>query len=280
MPRKDATKTAVRAAFLQAYERLDKAVGELMRGVSDDDGRPAWICGACDDREARRMACGAFASFYYEDEQEPGMLDRTLGAVGASQETIRLAKAVNDAKENLREAHKRLARSHATRRRVLASLGMGRFHPIQACRRIHVLDVAPVRVGFTWAFVTSRTLVTADKVKKMVMNDPEAKRYLDRVEALPDDEVLIIRRQLIPRPQANLAFKTPGGFARHTITTTLPILYPAALGDDPPIISPPPEPVMEPRPPHRRRMDSAVEWDPVVPPLDVYRLREPRRLDG
>ncbi len=273
----DPTITAAKAAFLQAYEHLEKTVDALLHMIAEDAGRPAWVWDTREEGEARRKACEAFASLYYEDGQEAGVLERVLGVIGASPETIRQARAVNDAKDTLREAHRRLARSHTARRRALASLGMGRFHPLQACRRIHTLDVPPVRVGFTWAYVTTRTPITAGKLKRMVMNDPEAKRYLDRINALPDDEVLIIRRQMEPRPQANLAFRTPSGFSRHTVTTTLPILYPAAHGDDPPIISPPPEPAMEPRPPFRRRMDSAVEWDPIVPPFHVYRLREPRR---
>jgi len=267
--------------------------------VRHDTLQPAWVSRTTEELDqgldTRLKAVGLYHALWYEDGQDGRETLTCPGIVGASPKTMEAAQACNAAKDDFKAAVlalKQLSKPAAAalmadlyRRNeevalALKRMGAARLNLKQAYRHIPLLEIRPIKIGFTWSKqgrVIQRTSVNeAKRLLERRRETPQVQLELQRLTSITTTEVLARVRRICPHLRANIVFEHPvDGVERRLIQAPLPVLIPLKSGEHLPEFVPiPPEPIGSLR---LQRSDVRIEEDPFLPSIRVYRYREPYR---
>jgi len=198
----------------------------------------------------------------YQADQAPSTTRIYPALLGASEQTLALAEAVNAAKDALAKAFKAMQGRRILididgepvqvdlTRHALASLGKIHLHFHLATRHIVICPHAPYRVGYTWTTGSKRIERTTreqlirrlhnTRNKRKDIQDHGMEEDLSYLSRQPPYAKFAIKRPPIKHPRANIAWRVPGEdrVERRLRPAMLPILYPAQPGGDLPTITP------------------------------------------
>lgn len=283
----------------QALATLDARLERLIDALLH---RSTWLSvqGARDDRDALRRVADAYTTITYALDEEAGTTNDCLGVVGAHNDIVKCAEAVNAAKAALREVCAPLQRvfvrvpvkgeggSDATRpipaiRMILRSLQRSDLNLLAAYRKIPILAAPPASVTYTRARTRAVYRKTIDEITELLahLESPDALRDRARLAVLARSERhLALAREHYENIRANVLYRRLDrrGRGRVQIAAELPILYPVgrAAGEPPTVRFPPSAQASEPEPgpqtPSRVR-SSKLEDQPCLASLPVYRYR-------
>jgi len=189
-----------------ALRELERCLGELNRALAHAEVTIR-VEGTDDPKEALRRVGEAYAAMDFVEDGDDTPPTCPLGVVGVPGHVVQRAKAVNDAKGRLEAACNQLwdRRMSATvkdskgrplvkqmpwLRLMLRELGRPRLSMIAACRRIRILDDAPLKV--TFHKVRTRSVyrrARADLIEELSESSRvEAAEDLARLRTLPPSE--------------------------------------------------------------------------------------------
>ena len=241
-----------------AIDALDAALAALAEALRTEAGFPSWGWRAEDPERARAQAIQMILATEYHDDQAPNQSRYYPALIGTRPKTLELAHALNDAKHQVAEAFKamrgqRIVIDGETReltRHALARMGRARFHFHMATRHLVICDERPSRVGFTWTVKSSRIEHTNREalIKRLIRwmeegpaqpNDPGILHDIEQLQGLASGTPLAFKRDPIPHPRANIAWRQPDGtIVRKLRPAVLPILYLAQAGEQLPPFRP------------------------------------------
>ena len=288
-----ALNSELRVALVDALSMLAARLDALDRRLIAEVEYPRWVWQAPGKLPAHDQVRAVLRAIEYIDHQDPHETRICPALLGASDETLKAARAVNAAKIELEAALRAIdpvvVTRHDTRTGVettqrllkvaLAEMGYKRFHRRQALRKIVVLNARPARVSYTWAQLpkierTDREAVRI-QLQRMLEEGGATLRLvedLERVDALPAGTPLALVRPPHIHPRANLVYGVRGHATRDQCRAVLPILYPAAPGEALPTIRAlPDDPPIELT--RARRKTARVIESPYLSTLPVHRYR-------
>lgn len=288
-----ALNSELQVALADALSTLVARLDALDRRLIAEAGYPQWVWHAPGKLPARDQARAVLRAIEYIDHQDPHETRICPALLGASDETLRAARAVNATKIELEAALRAIDPVLQVRRDpktgveiterllkvALAEIGYKRFHRRQALRKIVVLDRRPNKVSYTWAQLpkierTDRETVRA-QLQRMFEEGGATLRLvedLERIEALPAATPLALVRPPHIHPRANLVYGVRGHSTRAQCRAVLPILYPAAYGEPLPALRAlPDDPPIAPT--RARRASVQVADTPYLMTLPVHRYR-------
>lgn len=282
-----------------AYRSLVLARDKFIASLKTDAHLPAWTSGAGEtsNAAARAAAAAIYVDFVFPspldengqtDSDQPdnqgkntgkGIVSKDYGIVGASEETILLAKAYNTAKERFDDALKPLRQFVITYERgpgkspgkiqmdraVFRLNCLPNFSERQACRQVVVLDHRPERVLFSWRQFSSVIQVTVARLTAALTDmrsSPEVAKAIHVLHGLPVDEPIAVVRVLNRHMRVSIGSRVPSEKARekarrNTVKaqagrplldsvmryshrpTAMPILVPVAAGEELPHVTAP-----------------------------------------
>ena len=273
---------------------LTGALRDFQLAFQTDDNRVLWLRdgrGAGreflrDSDSARQTVLEAVLAVTYRRNQKGPECFRWPGLVAAQPNTLLRLKLLNQAKDSLAAALRKVSgmQHHRTRRklvleapdrlalslelrRVLGRFGSSRLHVTQATRRIVVLDEMPQYVGFFWAASPKHIKSLApDDAAAVAGQKGSADEFWQAYEqAPPDRKVLRVHTALKPHLRANLRWDHAGDEPkRRCVTCSMPLFYPAS--GVPPFFEPPSmEPPDRKAHPRKTRKDLITGLVPIVP---------------
>ena len=270
---------------------LDEALKRFVDALAHD---PLWIAidGAATEREARRLACEAFASIRYRMEDDPNQSPVCAGVIGANADLIARAQRVNTLKAELKTVCAPLQRQQrrvpqeggkggseklALIRIVLRAIQKSDVNLLAAYRRIPILAAPPERVTFTRARTRAVYRKSVEELYNLLATSesPTASADRARLAALPLNEThLALVKDHYENIRANVVFRRldARGRGRVQVAAELPLLYahgrhPAApdvkfaCASDDPDTTP------------RRSRPSRLEPSPYLASLPAHRYR-------
>lgn len=251
-----------RAAVAGGVEALEEALKALSKAMSSAD-MEINVQGVGEKRRAVRQVCASYRALETLDDDEGEGDDGVLGVVGVPADVLARAKAVNAAKDRLKEVCKPLA----TRRKelpvtdeegntevrvfywmklILEDIGRPKLNLMRAYRHIPILAARPLRVGYVNTI--SRSVYRRDKeelIHRLSRSRAEgAEEDIARLLALPGRErFLMEERNSHASVRANVLteVKDSARNERKMIQARMPILYPLGRGGNPPVVSYPGE---------------------------------------
>lgn len=239
-----------------------------------------------DSDTARQALLEAVLAVTYKRDQKGPECFRWPGLVAAHPNTLLRLRLLNQAKDALAAALRKVGgtQPHRTRRklvleapdrlalsdelrRVLGRYGSSRLHVTQATRRIVVLDEMPQYVGFFWA-ASPKHIKALDPTDAAAVagRKGSAEEFWQAYEqAPPDRKVLRVQTPVKPHLRANLRWDHAGDEpTRRCVTCSMPLFYPA--GELRPFFEPPsleaPDRKAHPR---KTRTDLITGLVPIVP---------------
>lgn len=282
----------LRIKFNTALTQLEDKLDTLSRAVVQDDADlPALMVG--EGVGSSREACSAiYRKLEYSDEQAYNETVTAIGAMAASNATLKLASEINELKLCLAQIKKAMARHnvpHPERygsqlplydEHIRYKLRRPRLHFTQLRRHILVLEqysYPPRRIGFVMTRGETKVQpITWDTARNRLSRKAEQPGIVDEMallDSLPQDELFAHVIPSPPHARANLAWVNPDDHnqvTRAQRSVSMPLLYPYSSGDEPPLIS---GPVLSS---HRRaeRLDVKIESVPICPSIRVYRYKK------
>ena len=288
--------TILRINLLENFENLLNTVGSFSSAVRNDANCPAWVSRTDSEIDnsvdIRAKAAWLYHALWYEDGQDGRATVTCPGIVGATPVTMNEAYACNTAKDNFKKAIlalKKLRKSHADQliaelhRRseevavAMQRMGAARLNLKQAYRHIPILDVRPVKIGFTWSkqgkTIQRTTVSEARRLLEKRRDTPQVRNDLNRLQQISNDEILARVRTVCPHLRANVVFEnTDNTLERRLIQAPLPIMVPLKPGERLPEFIPiPPTPVGSLR---LQRSDVRIEDDVFLPTIRTFRYRQ------
>jgi hypothetical protein len=256
-----------------------------------------WVALGEDEQtlDTLKKARSYYQDIWYRDQQDGRETRSCYGLVMASDEIITLAEKINLAKDNFKAIVQRIQKTdkdlwlsqkaqlntrHITLRNQLYYAGLGRIHLKQLYRHIPILAHRPEKIGFTW-YSNGRSIkkltVAQAETKLLAMGDDKShiQQQLQKLNTLPDHEILAQIQTQVPVVRANLVFKllNEKGHAetvRKAMNVSLPLLVPE---EDNPLL--PKFNQIEEQPPAARtriaRNDFKICEDVFLPSLRVHR---------
>lgn len=209
-----------------ALRELERCVGELSRALAHAEVTIR-VEGTNDPKEAVRLVAEGYAAMDFVEDGDDKPPQCVLGVVGVPFHVKERARAVNDAKGRFETACNKLwdRRMSATVkdrkgrplvkkmpwvRLMLRELGRPRLSMIAACRRIRILDEAPLKVRF-------HKVRTRSVYKRARADLIEALSESSRVEAAED----LARLRRLP-PSERYLGEVREYFEHHRAHVTLP----------------------------------------------------------
>lgn len=280
------------AAVRDCLWALTGALKDFQRAFQSEDNRVLWLRDPRggghqffrDSDTARQCLLEAVLAVTYRRGQSGPECYRWPGLVAAQPHTLLRLKLLNQAKDALASAlrkvggtqpyrtrHKlileapdRLELSHELRR-VLGRYGNARLHVTQATRRIPILDEMPQYVGFFWSS-SPKHIKSLDpqQAAEVAAKAGSVDEFWEAYEHAPADrKVLRVRSDLKPHLRANLRWDVAGEEPkRRCVLCSMPLFYPA--GEARPFFKPPDD-----APPERKgrktRSDLITGLVPIVP---------------
>ena len=291
--------TVLRINLLENFENLLNAVSSFSSAVRNDGNSPAWVSRTDSEIEnsvdVRAKAAWLYHALWYEEGQDGRATVTCPGIIGATLATVNEAYACNAAKDDFKKAilalktlkksqadefiaelHQRSAEVNSAMQRM----GAARLNLKQAYRHIPILDVRPIKIGFTWSkqgkTIQRTTVSEARRLLEKRRDMPQVRNDLNRLQQIPNDEVLARVRTVCPHLRANVVFENAiNTLDRRLIQAPLPIIVPLRPGERLPEFVPiPPVPLGNPR---LQRSDVRIEDDVFLPTIRTFRYRQPFR---
>ncbi|RMD71659.1 MAG: hypothetical protein D6819_01030, partial [Gammaproteobacteria bacterium] len=237
-------KSAARVALVKAIQHLEQALDATLASMRMDWELPAWVWQQEGER-ARESAIQAISQIEYEDGQMPNAALFCPGLLGASRETLALAKALNEAKDHLKKAFQSMqpfkVKVEEGGRTItlplatytLQSIGRARLHRIQAFRKLVIMEERPDRLGFTWAHTRTIVRIDADEARRKLLrlgSDAAIEAQLEKLELLSPGEKLAVVLPTATHARVNVAWRKGGQVVRRQVKSALPILIPCRAG--------------------------------------------------
>lgn len=270
----------------QRYDALQAALEAFAASILADKHLPAQLPEA-DGMAARYEAAAAYRKFFPDEEQGQTNTFSCLGALGASEETLRLAAAVNDCKEAFKTAMaptaKRKAMENGERldmaRVLLREIHLGGLLQRQVTRAIPLLARRPLYLGYTETershSVERITLHTARLRLERLGDGPHIEGQLTKLSNL-DREILAVVLAVAKHVRVNVREQDDsGGIVKYQRKWQIPVLYPAAAGDPPLAIRWPTPPKAETLSHGRRKIEPEV----FLPSIKAHRYLEALRAE-
>jgi hypothetical protein len=212
-----------------------------------------WVALAEDEQnlDPLKKARSYYQDIWYRDQQDGRETRSCYGLVMANEDLIRLAQKVNSAKDNFKTLVQQIQKTdkdfwlsqkaqlntrHKTLRNQLYYTGLGRIHLKQLYRHIPILSHRPEKIGFTW-YSNGRSIkkltVAQAEMKLLAMGEEKShiQQQLQKLNTLPQHEVLAQIQTQVPVVRANLVFKllNEKGHVetiRKAMNVSLPLLVP------------------------------------------------------
>lgn len=223
---------------------LDEALERFVDALAHESLFIA-IDGAATEREARRLACEAFASIRYRMEDDRNQSPVCMGVIGASADLIARAQRVNDRKAELKSVCAPLQRQQrrvpekggeggseklALIRVVLRAIQHSDVNLLAAYRRIPILGAPPESVTFTRARTRAVYRKSVEELYNLLATSesPTASADRARLAALPLSEThLALVKDHYENIRANVVYRRldARGRGRVQVAAELPLLY-------------------------------------------------------
>ena len=254
MSKETAARIAVRESLIELVERNQ----QFRESVIADQQLPLWIMMAeqhpCDaNRPAglRALAANTATQLTYIEEQNKQETARLTGLVGISGETLQWGIELNRSRTRFKIAIADFRKlfgdsievieqtSDDLRDGLLGGLQIKHLHFVQCYRQLKLFPERPERVGFSWAASHSGTIrLTAKEAishfRKKYLASVAINDDIDLLEAMPDDEVVVIKRILSPHLRANITWPKPIQALRQT-DIAMKRQYPAQINSPLPL---------------------------------------------
>lgn len=219
--------TAARIAVRDTLISLVEVNQNFRDGIEADHQLPLWIMPENDPVSSaghdRHKAAAISTRLTYIDEQNKQETARLTGLVGISKKTLNTGILLNEARTSFKAAmsdYRKLfgdsieaieQTSEMLRDTVLGGLRIQHLHFVQCYRQLKLFPQAPKRVGFSWAASHSGTVrLTAkeavDHFRKKYLASAAITQDIERLEQMPEDEIVVIRRTLAPHLRANITW--------------------------------------------------------------------------
>lgn len=239
------------------------------------------------EEEAARKAFSFISEFYYREGESDGRFTPLLlGAIALSSEGLSKVAEINDIKEQLQQCVLELKKSLKGRdrrtlshsgsakafRTLMNEIGFGRLSIRQCTRKIPVLEGQVKSIRFSYSTggkslakkTPQEALCLLDQAAHMSSRSQVERELLEKMN--PDTQLAQVQR-LAGYYKANVVF-TNG--ERKTIPTSLPLVYPSAIGDKPlrQDILPSDQPL--PDYSRKRRSDQKVAQHPIISSIRIH----------
>jgi hypothetical protein len=238
-----------------------------------DRDLPAWCHPDLEGEAARQAAVAIYRELFHRDTSLGNATSHLPGILATRWASVEAARAVNRAKDGFLAALKAIPHQQQPER--LGRLKLARIHRKQVRRHIKILDPAPASIGWGW----TRKVAQYKPVDRAAL-EPElaaraelsqsAREDLACLRSLPAEVKLIRLKPGAIYVVANANYPpVDGSRRRRTLFTPMPIL---SQGERIPLYRP-----LKHQPNERRaqlrRKDARVEEKPVLPSLNVYRMK-------
>lgn len=184
--------------------------------------------------ETKKYIIQAFKNIYYDDEQEPVESTAYIGAVRVPASLAPQVKTINDAKDAFEVCFTQLNKQLFTEadgrllnggRAALQNTIYARIHAHQTARHIPFVAEQPLCLSYTYLDTPTPVKVTRKRALSLVsQKTPDSFKdaaYL-RLKGIDEDEVLVWRKRVPPRPRVNIQ-QQDGTWKQQA--AVLPILY-------------------------------------------------------
>ncbi len=220
MSKETAARIAVRDALIQLVE-LNRSFRE---SVESDHGLPIWIMETDSEPDNKRSLAASVATrLTYIEEQNKQETARLTGLVGVSENTLHVGEALNLCRDQFKTAISNFRKlfgdsieaieqaSDDLRDGLLGGLQIKHLHFVQCYRQLKLFAEPPKRVGFSWAACHSGTVrLTAEEAighfRKKYIASVAVNEDIRLLEAMPSEEVVVIKRILAPHLRANITW--------------------------------------------------------------------------
>lgn len=236
-----------------------------------------------------------YQDIWYKDQQDGRETRSCYGLVMANEDILNLAQEVNQAKDVFKKLVQQIQKKdrdlwlsqkaqlnnrHQSLRHQLYHTGLGRIHLKQLYRHIPILEHRPEKIGFTW-YSHGRSIkkltVAQAKTKLLAMGEDKShiQQQLQKLNTLPEHEVLAQIQTQVPVVRANLVYKLLNEkgqpeTVRKAMNVSLPLLVPEEKSPLLPIFN-----QIDEQPPVARtriaRSDFKIFEDVFLPSLRVHR---------
>ena len=270
---------------------LEAAVGRLVAALAHER-LWAHIEDATQEASGIRRACEAYAAIDYGMEDAVGSSVVCLGVIAASTDIVKHAKAVNRAKDALKDICAPLQRirisipvkgdAQATKtipliRAILRSIQRSDLNMLAAYRKIPLLDAPPESVTYTRANTRSVYRKSVAELGQLLANIEGPTALADRARLNQLDrrvEYLALVRPRYQNIRANVLYARldSRGRGRIQVAAELPLIYATGRSQERPVVRFPEKGSPDAAVPQRMRR-STLEDLPFLAALPVYRYR-------
>jgi hypothetical protein len=253
-----------RITVLESFKKLHSELAELQSFILEDAHLPCWLeplpYPALKHDNPREAVNRLLRQNTYLDGQEGREILIGVGLIGSSAKTLEQAANLNLAKKQfklsiqtlkaqklkltddwLREAFIGFFENirHEFTSLALEAAGLSRLHLKQCYRQIPALNKRPLKVSWSWA--NTRSIKKISKLDAIALlnkkgNDFGIQQQIEKVHGLHATESIAIVQELAPHLRTNIIFSPDDRFMTKG---SLPLLYPATLGEALPQVIPP-----------------------------------------
>lgn len=257
---------------------------------------------------SRRAVADAYSQLDYLDEQLPNQTLKCYGIVGVPRRLINLAKRINTAKDELREAIAPVANrrvkiygKNATGDQellvrelttvILRQIQSSSVNLLAAYRELPIIDEPVDQIHFMLTRPRSVPRKTAKWIREKIIGErsenelsPDAKDDLAALAGIPDDEYLVCPKPprtcmrahvFLRRREPNEKNNNKLERVRRIISADLPILFPMTATTVAPTVIEPKKPN-----PNRKHPASRIEANETVKTLHYFRMKKPYRVSA
>ncbi|PPC74143.1 DNA replication terminus site-binding protein [Pokkaliibacter plantistimulans] len=283
-------------ACIQVFRQLLLELHTLSKLI-DDPQQMIWIwldTPTADESAARTLLKSQLFDLWHEDGQDGRRTRNLIGLVGASEALLEQARQINHAKLAFKQAIHQLMEEndqslagfrqaveqrHPAIAHLLNHHGLARLHLKQCYRTIPVLHRKPDKASYSW-YNNGRSikkLSPADAHKLLCQFDtssPHIQTQLNLLGHLGSDTAIAQVQSQAPLLRANLVFKmAEQGDIRKAMNVALPLFFPLAKGEQPPLYKCPPAPPSSKRT-RSPRNDAQIEDHPFLPSIRGYLYKQ------
>ena len=279
--------------LIEHYKQLQACLQNLKIALDADNELPAWVqSGTIPGMPLltdRARAYAIISALEYHDEQAPKEILICPGIIAASDHTLTMIEALNDAKDQFKQTmlmlkqakiklntaefkhafEETLSKRTAPTTQALKRTGLQRLHLKQCYRRIPILPEAPKKVSWTWAHtraIRKINKISARQLLEKKGQDPGILQQLNKLEYLSHDEPIAIIQELAPHLRANIVFHNQ---ERMMIKGPVPIFFPGNAAQMP-YFKPPPEKKLKDK--NRGvRTDLQIDPESFLPAIHAHR---------
>lgn len=222
--------------YIEAVEvALSALATELHRLPESNFWRPSTTGFACSPFETKKYIIQAFKNIYYDDEQEPVESTAYIGAARVPASLAPQVKALNDAKDDFEACFTKLNKQFLFNeadgrflnggRVALQNTTYARIHAHQTARHVPFVAEQPLCLSYTYLDTPTPVKVTRKRALSLVSQktpDSFKDAAYARLNGISEDEVLVWRKRVPPRPRVNIQ-QQDGTWKQQA--AVLPILY-------------------------------------------------------